>query len=72
MSTTEQLLYPHINHFGLGYCAHSPFGSHMGSSEPKDASNSGDYAQIDGQHQELFGLQRNSTQGEPSVHPFLW
>lgn len=72
MSTTKQLLHSYIDHIGVGHSTHSSSRSNLGSGQSKDSSSIGGHAQVDGQYQELFGLQRDFAQGKPSLYPILW
>jgi hypothetical protein len=72
MPSTQQLLNSHVDHLGIGHGTNSSSGSYMGSSQPKDSSDLRGYEKVDGKHQELLGLQRDTAQGQPPLYSILW
>jgi hypothetical protein len=72
MPSAQQLLDSHVDHLGVGHSTYPSSGSHMGSGQSKDSSNSRGHEEVDGEHQELLRLQRNIAQGQPPMHSVLW
>lgn len=72
MPSTQQLLNSHVDHLRIRHGTNPSSGSYMGSSQPKDSSDFRGHEKVNGKHQELLGLQRNTAQGQPPVYPILW
>lgn len=63
MSSSQQLLYAHVNHLGLGHCANCAVKADVG---PGTSANTGGPridAPCNGQHQELWRVSRGSPRG---------
>lgn len=72
MPRTQQLLHTDFDHLSAGNGAHCPAEADVGSSPTAHPSHARDDAEVDGQHQELWRVQRRAPRREPTLYSLLW
>jgi hypothetical protein len=71
MSPVEQLFNTNLDHFGPGNCTNPPPEQDLECGQSTVHGYAREYAQAYGQHQELCGVSRHTSQGESALYPLF-